>query len=190
MNTAFIGLDYIVELTHPQGKLAASASQVETRQVIAAVNQTLQLARQKQWLTVLVKVGYAKGYADHPASSPMFRRARELQALESDSAGMAFHPGLQAELADLVLTKPRVSAFYGTSLEAALRANRVERLIIAGVSTVWAVESTIRDAHDRDFEVLLLPEACAATNQQEHEEAIQRLSRIATPLSVAELAAL
>ena len=38
MNTAFIGLDYIVEITHPDGKLAASASQVRERGVIAGAN--------------------------------------------------------------------------------------------------------------------------------------------------------
>ena len=59
MNTAFIGLDYIVEITHPDGKLAASASQVRERGVIAGANKALQIARLDGWLSILVKVGYA-----------------------------------------------------------------------------------------------------------------------------------
>ncbi|EOX6249025.1 isochorismatase family protein, partial [Pseudomonas aeruginosa] len=32
-----------------------------------------------------------------------------------------------------------MSAFYATSLEAILRANKIDRLLIAGVSSSWAV---------------------------------------------------
>ena len=52
MNTAFIGLDYIVEITHPDGKLAASASQVRERGVIAGANKALQIARLDGWLSI------------------------------------------------------------------------------------------------------------------------------------------
>lgn len=187
MNTAFIGLDYIVEITHPDGKLAASASQVRERGVIAGANRALQIAKQYDWLSILVKVGYAPGYVDHPGQSPMFRRAKEVGALAFGSQGVEFHPDLHSELSDLVITKPRVSAFYGTNLDAALRARRIERLVVAGVSTTWAVESTVRDAHDRDYEVLVVDDACAASSAEEHDHSIRNLSRIARIVSVAEL---
>lgn len=187
MNTAFIGLDYIVEITHPDGKLAASASQVRERGVIAGANKALQIARLDGWLSILVKVGYAPGYVDHPDQSPMFRRAKEFGALAFGSQGVAFHPDLHSELSDLVIVKPRVSDFYGTNLDAALRARRIERLVVAGVSTTWAVESTVRDAHDRDYEVLVLEEACAASTAEEHGHSINNLSRIARIVSVADL---
>ena len=187
MNTAFIGLDYIIEIAHPDGKIAASAPHVHARGVIAKANRALQMARQKDWLSILVKVGYAKGYVDIPWLSPMFRRAKEFGALELGSRGTEFHPDLESELADMVIVKPRVSPFYSTNLEAALRARRVERLVVAGVSTTWAVESTVRDAHDRDYEVLLLEDACAAATHEEHEQALKRLSRIARIVTVADL---
>ena len=90
-------------------------------------------------------------------------------------------------MSDLVITKPRVSAFYGTNLDAALRARRIERLVVAGVSTTWAVESTVRDDHDRDYEVLVVEDACAASSAEEHDHSIRNLSRIARIVSVAEL---
>jgi biuret amidohydrolase len=187
LNTAFIGLDYIVDIMHPDGKIAASAPQAAQRNVIAHANRLLEHAQAQNWLSVLVKVGFAPGYPDHPPGSPMFGRARELGALEQGTAGLAFHPDLRAGLADLVIVKPRVSAFYGTALDAALRARRIERVVIAGVSSAWAVQATARDAHDRDYEVVVAEEACAAASAEEHAASMALLTRIARVLSVAEL---
>ena len=60
MSTAFIGLDYIFDIVHPSGKMAASAAHVAERGVIAKANQALAIARNKGWLTILVKVGFTK----------------------------------------------------------------------------------------------------------------------------------
>jgi nicotinamidase-related amidase len=179
MNTAFLGLDYIVDIMHPSGKIAASAEQAAQRNVVGHANRLLAHARAQGWLSILVKVGFARGYPDHPAGSAMFGRAREFGALEEGSPGMAFHPDLQSELADLVIVKPRVSPFYGTSLDAALRARRIERLVIGGVSSAWAVQAAVRDAHDRDYQVVIVEDACAAASVAEHAESMALLQRIA-----------
>jgi biuret amidohydrolase len=81
-------------------------------------------------------------------------------------------------LVDLVVVKPRISAFYGTNLEAALRAQKIERLMIAGVSTAWAVQSTVRDAHDRDYQVVVAEDACAASSEVESQQSIGLLAAI------------
>lgn len=57
MRTALIGLDYIIDIMHPEGKIAASAAQASARHVIVHANQALQLAQQRGWLRILVKVG-------------------------------------------------------------------------------------------------------------------------------------
>lgn len=183
MHTAFIGLDYIVDITHPDGRIPSCAAAVAERGVIAAANRALA----KDWLSILVKVGFAADYADQPKRSPMFGRAHELGALRLDGPGTAFHPDLRADLADLVVVKPRVSAFYGTNLDAALRARQIEHLVIAGVSTAWAVQATVRDAHDRDYRVTLLEDACAAANPDEHAGSVALLGRIAAVLTTAEI---
>jgi biuret amidohydrolase len=88
------------------------------------------------------------------------------------------------------VTKPRVSAFYGTNLESILRARRIERLVVAGVSTAWAVQSTVRDAHDRDYQVVVVEDACAAADQPEHEASMKLLGLIASVVKVEDLATL
>ncbi|TLX53450.1 cysteine hydrolase [Stutzerimonas nosocomialis] len=190
MNTAFIGLDYIVEITHPDGKMAAAAEQVRERNVIDNANRALAMARRKGWLSVLVKVGFERGYPNHPARSRLFGKAREAGLLEAGSAGMAFHPELDADLADMVIVKPRVNAFYGTGLDPALRARRIERVVLAGVSTAMAIQSAARDAHDRDYEVLILEQACAAASEADHRDSIRLLDTVARVVTLEELEAL
>jgi nicotinamidase-related amidase len=187
MNTAFIGLDYIVDIMHPQGKIAGSAKHAAERNVITQANRALAFAKDHGWLSVLVKVGFTAGYPDQPKHSAMFGRAHEFGALEQGQDGMEFHPDLRAELADMVIVKPRISAFYSTNLEAALRARKIERVVVAGVSSAWAVQSTVRDAHDRDYQVVVLEDACAALNDEEHQSSISLLSRISRIISTDEL---
>lgn len=187
MKTAFIALDYIIDITHPEGKIARSAGQVSSRNVIAKANEALAFARSRDWLVVLVKVGFSPEYREQPKASPMFGRAHEFGALKLGERGTEFHPDLDVAPSDLVIVKPRISAFYGTPLEAALRANRIERVVIAGVSTTWAVQATAREAHDRDYEVFILEDACAAADETDHENSISVLKHIAHIIDLPEL---
>ncbi|USP42123.1 isochorismatase family cysteine hydrolase [Acinetobacter sp. XS-4] len=187
MNTALIALDYILDISHPEGKIARSAQQVLERNVIGHANRALALAQQKDWLRILVKVGFAAGYVDQPKRSRMFGQVDKFCALALDQPGTAFHPDLASELGELVIVKPRVSAFYGTNLDAVLRARGIERLIICGVSSTWAVQSTVRDAHDRDYQVLLLEEACAAATLEEHQISMETLAHIAEIVTLEDL---
>lgn len=187
MNTAFIGLDYIVDIMGVGGKIAVSAAHALEKNCIANVNQALAIARAKKWLTVLVKVGFTHHYYEQPKHSPMFGRVHISKALELGKEGTNFHPDLHVEPTDLIIIKPRISAFYGTILEATLRANQIQRLVIAGVSSVWAVQSTVRAAHDRDYEVCVLEEACAAANENMHQVSMEMLSAIAKIIHLSDL---
>lgn len=177
--TAFIALDYIIDIMHPDGKVARSAKHATERDVITKVNRALCIADSKKWLSILVKVGFDPLYLTQPKHSPLFGRVHELGALNQNEYGTQFHPDLQVKPNYLVITKPRISAFYATTLEAILRANKIERVVIAGVSTSWAVQSTARDAHDRDYQVVIVEDACAALDHAEHLASIQLLSTIA-----------
>ncbi len=190
MTTAFLGLDYIIDICHPDGKIARSAAHVIERNVINKANQALFIAREKKWLTILAKVGFSADYQEQPKSSKMFGRAHEFGALQLGSRGTDFHPELITHPSDLVIVKPRINAFYCTALDAALRARHIDRLIIAGVSSTWAVQATVRDAHDRDYEILVVEDACADGNEESHQISMRMLATIAQIITVDELATL
>jgi ureidoacrylate peracid hydrolase len=62
-------------------------------------------------------------------------------------------PALAPRDRDVVIDKNRYDAFLYTDLELVLRALAVNRLIVAGVVTHACVESTVRSAVQRDFDV-------------------------------------
>ena len=108
-----------------------------------------------------------------------------LNALRPFLAKGDFEPGawghaLVDELgpADLSVEKIAYSAFYMTRLEWVLRKAGVEKLYVAGIVTNGGVASTVRDAHARDLETVLLADGCAAFSPALHETAVAALRPI------------
>jgi len=84
---------------------------------------------------------------------------------------------------DLAVEKIAYSAFYMTRLEWVLRRCGITRLVACGIVTGGGVTSTLRDAHVRDFDCVVLEDGCAAFNGDAHRAAIDSLrsvSRVAT----------
>lgn len=187
MNKALLVIDFINDLAHPDGRIAASAAHVVEQDAIDHANQALAHARAQGWLVILFKVGFDVGYLLQPKDSPMFGRAQQFGALSLADGGTDFHPALDVQPGDLVLTKPRVSPFYGTALEPALRANHIDHLYLCGVSTSWAIQAATRDGHDRDYAITILEDACAAADAMEHHASLRMLNRIAEVIKVAQL---
>ena len=185
--TAVILLDYINDIVHPEGKIAGGAQFIKDNQVIEKVNQVVSFARQNNLPIIFVKVGFNQGYPECPENSPLFGRAKQMQALQLNTWGTEVHEDIAIQPQDLIIIKHRVSAFYATPLEAFLRANKIEQLIIAGVSTDMAVQSTSREAHDRDYLVTIVADACGAANCENHDNTLKLLARIATIVDTTKL---
>ncbi|HVV68747.1 MAG TPA: isochorismatase family cysteine hydrolase [Gammaproteobacteria bacterium] len=185
--TALIVIDFINDIVDLKGKFTATAEFVDKHKVIDQANQVIRFAREQQIPIVLVKVGFSAGYLECPAHSPVFGRAKELQVLQLNTWGTEFHEKLAYQPTDLVIVKPRVNAFYSTALEAFLRANAIQNVIITGVSTDMAVQTTAREAHDRDYKVFIPGDACGAGSLEAHEATLKTLQRVATVIAANEL---
>ena len=78
-------------------------------------------------------------------------------------------PELHAEPHDVVVVKRRYSAFRGTDLEAVLHTAGVRALVISGLMTSFCCETTARDAHGRDYEVLFAADAVEGPDLEDAE---------------------
>ncbi|MCL9780238.1 cysteine hydrolase [Vibrio sp. S4M6] len=188
MSKALLVIDFINDICHPDGKIPSCAAHTKEQNAIEHANKALSYARDNDWLTILVKVGFESNYHAQPKSSPVFGKANEFKALELGEFGTEFHEDLDVKSTDFVLAKPRVNPFYGTTLEPVLRANKIDELYVCGVSTTWAIQAVTRDAHDRDYKVTIIEDACAAADQEEHVTSINTLSRIANIIRADEIA--
>ncbi|MGL4890152.1 MAG: cysteine hydrolase, partial [Aeromonas veronii] len=61
MNKALLVIDFINDIAHPDGRIAASAAHVLEQDAIAHANHALAHARANGWLVVLIKVGFDGG---------------------------------------------------------------------------------------------------------------------------------
>ncbi|GAA2971653.1 nicotinamidase-related amidase [Microbacterium terrae] len=76
---------------------------------------------------------------------------------------------------DLRVTRTAWSAFSGTDLDQQLRARGIHRLVVVGVATSIGVESTLRDAHDRGYELVVVADAVTDLAAETHENSIGRI---------------
>ncbi len=77
---------------------------------------------------------------------------------------------------ELVLDKNTSSPFPSTAIDQLLRNMGVENLLIAGLLTNVAVESTARSAGDRGYNPIVVSDACAAYSQAEHDDTLATAS--------------
>ena len=83
--------------------------------------------------------------------------------------------------------KVAYSAFYMSRLEWVLRKCGVERLLVCGIVTNGGVASTVRDAHVREFDTILLEDGCAAFSREVHEVSVAALRPVCRVATVAEM---
>lgn len=74
---------------------------------------------------------------------------------------------------DIVLpARSTLSAFIGKSFIASLRDAGIEHVILAGSFADLSIDSTARDATERDFHTTILSDCCGATSQDAHDATI------------------
>jgi ureidoacrylate peracid hydrolase len=88
---------------------------------------------------------------------------------------------------DVVIEKVAYSAFYMTRLEWVLRKLGVTQLIVGGIVTNGGVSSTVREAHVRDFDAVVLEDGCAAFSDIIHTTAIDALRPVARIATIADM---
>jgi nicotinamidase-related amidase len=68
-----------------------------------------------------------------------------------DHPGWRLLPELDVRAGDLIVRKTACDSFLGTSLDATLKANAIERLVVTGCATDYCVDTTVRSALARGY---------------------------------------
>jgi nicotinamidase-related amidase len=84
-------------------------------------------------------------------------------------------PELEAQPGDHRVTKQRVGAFIGTSLDAILRERGVTQIVLTGISTSAGVESTARSAYDYGYNVAFVTDAMTDRDAATHGYCVEKV---------------
>ncbi len=125
------------------GLFCAKPPPLEAEVVIARINDVTAKARQ--------------------AGAPVIFIQHDGGANDEDLApftdGWKLHPDLHIQPGDVTLRKTTCDAFYGTSLEAELRARGIATLVLTGFATDFCVDTTLRSAASKDFALIVVADA-------------------------------
>ncbi len=124
-----------------------------------------------------VRVGFTDSdYAGFPEGHIMGDRVKgNRPGMDADSPITALHEGLDVSDGDIVVRKTRVGAFSTTDLHDQLTNRGVTTLILAGVHTSGVVLTTVREAHDLDYRVIVLSDACADPDEAVHSFLVEKI---------------
>jgi ureidoacrylate peracid hydrolase len=186
--TALLIVDLQNDFLHPDGAYGrAGQSAPEIAALPARLKPLADLVRAKGGSIVSTHFTLAPGKGGQPIVSPHLRELRPFLAKGDFLPGAWGHALVDAlQPADLSVEKIAYSAFYQTRLEWLLRKCGIDKLIVGGIVTNGGVASTVRDAHVRDLETVVLSDGCAAFSPEVHDTAIAALAPVSRIATVAE----
>ncbi|WP_241079457.1 cysteine hydrolase family protein [Natranaerofaba carboxydovora] len=79
---------------------------------------------------------------------------------------------VKPEIDDVIFTKQKFSAWYGTKLDIILSNLGINHLIVFGIWTEACLETTVWDAIWRDYQITLVKDACGSATNDMHKIAV------------------
>lgn len=178
--TAIVAVDFQNDIVGADGTFASLfRAEVERTNVIPVAVGLLDSARAAGVTVIYSRATFRPGYPELVANIPLFANVEQLGCLVDGTAGAAIIDELTPRTGDVVLTHHRVSCLHGTELDVVLRGASIDTVILTGVATNLAVESTARAGADLGYRVLVVSDACSTTSEPAHEASLASLAMFA-----------
>ncbi|MBV9927198.1 MAG: cysteine hydrolase [Acidobacteria bacterium] len=158
--TALLIIDMLNDFFRQHAHLAAQRTRL-----VASINALAEAFREHGQPVFWVRQEFAPDL--HDAFLEM--RKHGLRVTIAGTDGCELLPELDRRPADTTIVKKRYSAFFGTELEATLERMNLEALVVAGINTHACVRTTVIDAYQRDYEVVVATEGIASFDEAHHE---------------------
>ena len=175
--TALLLIDMQVDFADPEGGLGQDGKDIAAPQ--AAVRQAERLANAARAAGVAC---FFVRLVTRPEDKSSFltewkrRRHDEAPPLCREGSRGAEFSGPKPRGGELVFTKQRYNAFYGTGLDMALRGEGIDTLVVAGLTTECCIDSSVRAAFERDYHVFVVKDATACYEPGLHQAALAALA--------------
>jgi hypothetical protein len=124
---ALLVMDYQVDT------LTKFMTAAQSADAIACVPDLIAMARDAGMVLIHVVVAFRPGHPEVSPRNRVFSAVKANGMLVAGSEGAAIHPAAPAREGEPVVVKHRISPFVGTDLETLLRANGIDKLVLAGV---------------------------------------------------------
>ena len=176
--TALVLVDMQVDFASSDGVLGRIGVDLSAVPAALAAAERLAQAARAAGTPVIFAGLQTSAETDSAAWSEWMRRRGQAggEALCREGQPGAAFVGAQPQPGERVIAKTRYSAFFGTDLDAALKALGVDTLVLCGLTTECCVDCTTRDAFHLDYQVFIASDACAAYEADLHDGALKALA--------------
>lgn len=168
----------VEEYRGARDELARQAEQRGIVPAIAELAEAFRRAGQPVLHSHLVPRADWSGFRVNCALAGLLRRA---DLVCEGKPGAEPHPGLCPQPGDFVVRRPTgLTSFYGTEVDALLRAEDVRTVVVTGVSTNMAVFGSVLEAVNRGYSVVVPTDCIAGVGESQHVVQTQLLPLLAT----------
>ena len=175
--TALLLIEYQNDFVSEGGVQHDAVKAVMEQSDMLAHSRAVSEQARARGVTVLhAPISFAEGYPEMPVDPyGILAGIKQAQAFRKDSWGAAIADAMAPVKGDIVVEGKRgLDCFASTNIDFILRQRGIRTLAIAGFLTNCCVESTMRSAYERGFEVVTLTDCTATLSLEEQEAAVTK----------------
>jgi len=172
--TALVVVDMQRAFLSADGSLAKAGIDIAgLKKALEPCRRLLASARRAGVPVIHTRYVYRPDYADGGVLVKyIMPQLREVESLAAGTPDMEIVGELAPADGEIVIDKNRPSAFYATNIEPILNGLGVDSLVVCGVTTNICVETTVRDASQRDYKVFVPRDATGELEQLRYDGAL------------------
>lgn len=172
--TALVVIDMQRAFLEDEGSLAKAGIDITgLKAALEGCKRLLASARQAGVPVIHTRYVYRPDYADGGILvNYIMPQLREVDSLAAGTPDIEIVDELAPVDGETVIDKNRPSAFYATNIEPLLNGLGVDSLVVCGVTTNICVETTVRDASQRDYKVFVPKDATGELEQLRYDGAL------------------
>ncbi|SES34347.1 Nicotinamidase-related amidase [Pedococcus cremeus] len=175
-STAVVLIEFQNDFTSEGGALhGAVAGSMSATNMMENAKEVVAAAREAGATIIHAPISFANGYKEITGSPyGILKGVVDSNAFVKGEWGAEIVDDLKPEPEDIVVEGKRgLDTFASTNLDFILRSKGIQTVALGGFLTNCCVESTMRSAYERGYEVVTLSDCVAATSEEEHANAIQ-----------------
>src|SRR5580700_7610060 len=172
--TALVLIEFQNDFTTPGGTLHEAVRPVmEQTNMLPNTVETVAKARALGATIVFVPISFAEGYGELRAEPyGILKGVVDSGSFKKGQWGSAIVDSLKPQPGDIVVEGKRgLCGFESTNLDFILRSRGITDIALGGFLTNCCVESTMRVAYERGYNVVTLSDCTAAMSAEEQEHA-------------------
>lgn len=175
--TALVVIDMQNGFCDPKGSAAQIGFDISMcENAVEPCQRLIAAARSQQIPVIFTRLVYRQDYRDGGVlTDELIPGLAEGQCCAAGTWDAELIDEMSPQADDFVIDKNRYSAFYGTPLPSILTSLDIRHLVMCGVTTNVCVESTARDASQRDYRTMIVSDATGEIAPERHAWALETL---------------